>query len=148
MGSDPWASTEQCKVPPQRASICSSYTRKCYSTAQSLASGRVPTGLSKEKKHWWTPDGAPFSCPCPEPLTLARHDQASVGPKEVGRTHGNFPRDVPGKGDSLSLLMKAVAQRQRIPSPRELDPSALLSEVAAIWKLTRSLAAIPEYCIK
>jgi len=55
-----------------------------------------------------------------------------MGPKQVGRIHGNFPRDVPKKGDGISLLMKAEAQRQRIPSPRELDPSALLSEVAAI----------------
>lgn len=99
--------------------------------AQHSASGRELTGPSR-KKHRGTPDGGPFSCACPEPLTLARHDQASVGPKEVGRTHGNFPRDVPGKGDSISLLMKAVAQRQQIPSPRELDPSVLLSEVAAV----------------
>lgn len=55
-----------------------------------------------------------------------------MGPKQVGRIHGNFLRDVPEKGDGISLLMKAEAQRQQIPSPRELDPSALLSEVAVI----------------
>ena len=55
-----------------------------------------------------------------------------MGPKQVGGIHGNFPRDVPEKGDGISLLMKAAAQKQRIPSPRELDPSAVLSEVAVI----------------
>lgn len=66
-----------------------------------------PRNLLAGKKR--TTDGAPFSCHHPEPLTLARQDQASVGPKQIGK---NFLRDVPEKEDVIAHLMKAAAQRQ------------------------------------